>query len=75
MKLVISGSVLGPFLGIWLSLIALKLTKAGIAATLMSTLPIAILPMVIIFYKERVSWRAWLGTIITVIGVYILFNA
>ncbi len=37
------GTILGPFLGITFSLIAVENTKVGIAATLMSTMPIIML--------------------------------
>ncbi len=69
------GAITGPFIGIWLSLTALKLLPAGIAATLISTMPVVILPMVMIFHKEKVSWKAALGAAVAVLGVAILFNA
>jgi drug/metabolite transporter (DMT)-like permease len=72
---VFGGAVTGPFIGIWLSLLALKLLPTGIAATLICTMPVMILPFVIIFYKEKVSWRAAIGAAIAVAGVAILFNA
>jgi drug/metabolite transporter (DMT)-like permease len=72
---VVGGAATGPFIGIWLSLVALKLLPAGIAATLISTMPVMVLPLVMIFYKEKVSWRAAVGAIIAVAGVAILFNA
>jgi len=72
---VFGGALTGPFVGIWLSLLALKLLPAGIAATLICTMPVMILPMVIVFYKEKVSWRAVAGAAIAVAGVAILFNA
>ena len=72
---VFGGAVTGPFIGIWLSMLALKLLPTGIAATLISTMPVMILPLVIIFYKEKVSWRAAIGAAIAVAGVAILFNA
>lgn len=71
----LGGAVTGPFIGIWLSLVALKLLPAGIAATLISTMPVVILPMVILVNKEKVSWRAAVGAAIAVAGVAILFNA
>lgn len=72
---VFGGAITGPFIGIWLSLWALKLLPAGIAATLICTMPVMILPLVIIFNKEKVSWRAAIGAAIAVAGVAILFNA
>lgn len=67
------GTVFGPVLGITLSLIAVANTKVGIAATLMSTMPIIMLPMVYLIYKERLSWRAVAGAFIAVGGVAMLF--
>jgi drug/metabolite transporter (DMT)-like permease len=67
------GSILGPFLGITFSLIAIENTKVGIAATLMSTMPIIMLPMVKYIQKEKLSWRAIVGAIIAVGGVALIF--
>jgi drug/metabolite transporter (DMT)-like permease len=68
----VGGSICGPFLGVWTSLIAVRVIAAGFAATLNSTVPIWILPIVKIYYKEKLSWRVILGTIITVGGVALL---
>lgn len=64
---------LGPVFGVWLSLVAARHTHAGIAATLMATVPVLILPLVVIFRKEKVSIRAALGAFITVAGVALIF--
>lgn len=69
------GAVTGPFIGIWLSLTALKLIPAGIAATLIATMPVLILPMVHFIYKEKISWRAAVGAAVAVAGVALLVNA
>ncbi len=67
------GSVLGPFLGISFSLIAIEYTKIGIAATIMAIVPILMLPLVRIIYKEKLTWRAILGAFTAVAGVGVLF--
>jgi len=67
------GSVLGPFLGISFSLIAIKHTKVGVAATIMALVPILMLPLVRIIYKEKLTWRATLGAVTAVVGVALLF--
>jgi drug/metabolite transporter (DMT)-like permease len=67
------GSVLGPFLGISFSLIAIAHTKVGIAATIMALVPILMLPLVRIIYKEKLAWRAVLGAFTAVAGVAVLF--
>lgn len=67
------GSVLGPFLGITLSLLAVANTSVGIAATLMATVPIILLPLVHFIHKEKLTWKAILGAFIAVGGVAMLF--
>jgi drug/metabolite transporter (DMT)-like permease len=67
------GSVLGPFLGISFSLMAIEYTKVGIAATIMAIVPILMLPMVRYVYKEKLGWRAVVGACIAVGGVGMLF--
>ena len=72
MGFAVGGAVTGPFLGVWMSLVAVKYIEAGIAATLNATTPIWIIPLVMIFYKEKVSLRALLGAIVAVGGVTLL---
>ncbi|MBI4427733.1 MAG: DMT family transporter [Ignavibacteriales bacterium] len=67
------GAILGPYFGITFSLIAVAHTKVGIAATLMATSPIMMLPMVKAFEKEILTWKATLGAFVAVAGVAILF--
>lgn len=67
------GSIIGPFFGITFSLIAVAHTKVGIASTLMSTVPIIMLPMVKFYYKENLSWIAILGAFLAVGGIVLLF--
>lgn len=68
-----AGAFCGPFLGVWSSLIAVALIEAGVAATLNATTPVLILPVVILAYRENVSWRAVIGAVVTVGGVALLF--
>ncbi len=73
LKLCLGGTFFGPFLGVWMSLLALEYIRTGVAATLNATTPIMIIPIVIAYYKEQVSWRAIIGAIVAVGGVTILF--
>lgn len=72
MGFVLAGSIIGPFIGMWLLHIALKLSPAGVTAILMATTPIMILPIVVIAYREKVSWRAILGAVVAFTGIAIL---
>ena len=67
------GAFFGPFLGVSFSLIAVKYTETGVAATLMALAPVFIIPPAILIQKERVSTRAVLGAIVAVTGSALLF--
>lgn len=69
------GAVFGPYLGVWMSLFALNHTKTGIAATLMSLVPVFIIPAVMIVYRKMPTPRAVLGAVVAVAGVAIIFLA
>ena len=66
---ILGGAMAGPFLGVWLSLIAVQGQRVGIASTLMAMSPIFMLPLVRLVYHENVSPRAIAGTILAVAGV------
>lgn len=63
------GSVFGPFIGVSLSLIALRYTSAGIASTLTSITPVTIIPFSIFLFKEEVKPKEIIGAIVSVVGV------
>lgn len=73
LKLIIWGAILGPYLGITSSLIAVANTHVGIASTLMATVPVMMLPISKFYFKEKLSHLSIIGTIIAVVGVAILF--
>ena len=68
----IGGSLTGPFLGIWFSLIAIQNSRLGIAATLMALPPILLIPMEYVVYKRKVSRRGIFGTFIAISGVMVI---
>jgi len=67
------GAVVGPFLGVWMSLEAAHRAPVGIAQTLCSLPPIFILPFAALIHKEHISPRAVLGAFVAVGGVVLLF--
>ena len=67
-----AGAFIGPFVGVTLSMVAVAYTQAGIAQTLMSLMPVFIIPAIWVLYKQKTSWRGVLGAIVAVIGVAIL---
>ncbi|MFI5236767.1 MAG: DMT family transporter [Ignavibacteriales bacterium] len=72
-KLILIGTIFGPVLGITLSLVSIEFVKVGIASTLMSTMPIIMLPIARFYFKEKLNWKAMLGAVIAVIGAAIIF--
>ncbi|MHC4991687.1 MAG: DMT family transporter [Planctomycetota bacterium] len=66
------GAIFGPVVGVWCSLVAVDLAKAGIAATLMAMTPVFILPFSGWVERERLNWRAILGATVAVAGVGLL---
>lgn len=69
-----TGAVFGPFVGVWLSLTAARFTAVGVAATIMATTPILLIPLVMITERYRPTIRALLGTLVAVLGVALLFS-
>lgn len=67
------GSFLGPFIGVWLSLVAVKYAHVGIASTLMSLPPVILIPLTRIIFKEKITFRAILGTVIALVGTALIF--
>jgi drug/metabolite transporter (DMT)-like permease len=65
------GAVFGPFLGVACSLIAIQLAPTGIAATLMATTPILMLP-VAYARGDRFGIAGALGAVIAFAGVVLL---
>lgn len=72
-QFIIIASIIGPFIGVWLANAAVKYTEAGIAATLLATVPILVIPLVWIIHGTRPSLRAVMGTCIAVAGVALIF--
>jgi drug/metabolite transporter (DMT)-like permease len=70
---IIGGAFFGPFLGVWLSLVAVRLTDVGIAATIMATTPVLVIPILMVLEHYRPTARALVGTAVTVAGVALLF--
>ena len=65
--------VVGPVLGIILSLYALNWAPVGIVTTLIQVSPILLLPVDIFILKKKVSIKAVTGTLLAVGGAAMLF--
>jgi len=75
LRLIAFGSLVGPFAGVWLSMVAIQYAYVGIASTLMALTPVILLPIMKWGYKEDISKRAVFGTLLSIAGVAALFLA
>jgi len=66
-------SIIGAFLGTWLSVAALKYTHTAVAVTLNSTSPLFVLPLAMVILKEHITWRAVSGAFVAIMGVAMYF--
>lgn len=65
------GALAGPFLGVSLSLLAVQLAPTGVAASLMATTPILMLPVARL-RGESIGVAGVLGAVLAVIGIGLL---
>jgi len=70
---ILAGTVVGPFIGMTLSLAAVQLVPVGIASTLMALSPVILLPLSHWVFKERITPRAIFGTMVAMVGVAMIF--
>ena len=66
-------TITGPFLGATCALIAMRYSKAGIAATLLELTPVFIILPSHLLFKQKVRWIEILGAVICVLGVSLFF--
>ncbi len=66
-------TLLGPFLGVSMSLLAVNLTHAGVAQTLMGLTPIFILWPAHLIFGTKVTWQEVMGACIAVAGASLFF--
>jgi drug/metabolite transporter (DMT)-like permease len=74
-KRTLAGTVTGPFIGVWLSMFAVTHAIAGVAATLMALMPVMVIPVLWLLYRQKTSIRGMAGAGVAVVGVAILFGA
>lgn len=73
LRLMLVGAFAAPFLGVWLSLVAIQNAELGVASTLMALPPVLLLPVSYFLFKERFGWQAVAGTLLAMSGIAILF--
>ena len=68
-----AGAIVGPYLGVWMSLVASDRAPIGVAQTLCSLPPVFILPLAALLYGERITPRAVIGALVAIGGAALLF--
>jgi drug/metabolite transporter (DMT)-like permease len=66
------GAIMGPFLGVSLGLLSTQLLPTGIASTLMSLVPIILIPMSALIFHEPIRRMEVIGACLAVLGVALL---
>ena len=72
MLFTVVGTVVGPVVGVWTSLIALQNAPSGIASALIGTSPIFMIPLSSIAFGEKHTVRSLAGTVVAIAGVFLL---
>ena len=72
-KALVVAILLGPFISVWISLVAIKHTEAGIAQVLLGTVPIFVVLPAWLIYKDRPTPLGLLGIVVAVAGGALLF--
>jgi drug/metabolite transporter (DMT)-like permease len=67
------GALLGPCLGVALSLLAVQHAPVGVAATIMALVPVLMIPAAWWLRRDKASWRAMAGASLAVAGAGLFF--
>ena len=70
----VGGTIFGPVIGVSLSMTAISLlnNKPSVAQTIFSLVPVMVLPLSYLFYKEKITLKSVLGALIAITGVLVL---
>jgi drug/metabolite transporter (DMT)-like permease len=69
----LGGAILGPVVGVVLSLTALEFIEAGVAASIIAIYPILALAISARFHGEPMTPRSLIGAVVATTGVVVLF--
>lgn len=67
------GALLGPVTAVSLGLFSLQRIPAGVASTLQSLMPLFMIPVAFVFYRERPTQLSLFGTALALVGIAVLF--
>ncbi|MES2514691.1 MAG: DMT family transporter [Bacteroidota bacterium] len=66
------GTLLGPVMGVTLSLFAIQKLEVAVAQTIFALLPLFVLPISLVIYKEKITMQAVFACFLALGGVLIL---
>ncbi|MGZ3883415.1 MAG: DMT family transporter [Bacteroidia bacterium] len=66
------GTLLGPVAGVSLSLLAIQKMEVAVAQTIFALLPIFVLPINLLVYKEKITLQSVMACLMAIAGVFIL---
>lgn len=66
------GTILGPICGVSCSLLAIQKIEVAVAQTIFALLPIVVLPVNLLVYKEKITLQSVFACMIAILGVVIL---
>ena len=69
----VGGAFFGPFIGVWLSLLAVRNAPVGIASALMALSPIILIPFDHWIFDETITPRSIVGTVVALGGAAVIF--
>jgi drug/metabolite transporter (DMT)-like permease len=72
MRIVSFGSFVGPFAGVALYMVALRHCHVGVVVTITYMMPVMILPFSVFLHHEKVTLRAMVGAVISVVGIAVM---
>jgi len=64
--------LLGPVTGVTLSLFAIQKLEVAVAQTIFALLPLFVLPINYLFYKEKITFQSIFACLIALTGVVLL---
>lgn len=71
-KYLLLGTLFGPVIGVTMSLYTVKLIEASIAQTIFSLVPVFVIIISALFYKQKIKPQVYTGLFVALIGVFIL---
>ena len=69
---IILGTLLGPICGVTCSLLAIQKIEVAVAQTIFALLPIIVLPVNLLVYKEKITIQSVFACMVAILGVMIL---